>query len=512
MSHISTGVTGHPLKVYNSLGRKLEAFTPIDPKVVRVYSCGPTVYNYAHIGNLRAYIFTDTLRRVLQWKGYDVVHVINITDVGHLTSDADEGDDKMELAASKAKQTIWEVAAHYTDAFKADLNHLNIQDPTLWAKATDHIQEMIAFASTLEENGVTYGLDSGLYLDTTKVADYGRLALMDHEGMMEGARVTSVEGKRNPTDFAIWRTSEEAGKRQMEWQSPWGAGAPGWHLECSVMSIKYLGRKFDIHTGGVDHRQVHHCNEIAQNQGYRGDEDSGVNYWMHNEFLVSGQDKMSKSKGGFLRLQTLVDAGFHPLVYRYFALTADYRSTLDFSWDALKAAQTGYGRLLMRVARHKEAGQWPTKWSGLLDDIRYSRGSSYTFIMGQLLDGVSETAQGWLDRLDEALSNDLNMPMVLAALSELVQQEGLEPDEMLRVLALYDLVVGLGLLSMTAEELTLRPAEAGLSDDDVNGLLQERTQARKDRDFARADAIRDQLQEAGVVIKDGPEGTAWSWK
>ena len=283
-----------PLTLYNSLTRSLEAFQPLDPaKGVRVYSCGPTVYNYAHLGNLRAYVFTDTLSRVLTWKGYSLTHVINITDVGHLTSDADAGDDKMEAAARAQAKSIWDVAAHYTAAFKANIADLNIREPSRWSVATDHIGEMIDFAKKIAPEHC-YELDTGLYFDSTTVPDYGKLA-GSQDDTREG-RIEAVEGKRHPQDFAIWRKSPPGEQRQMEWDSPWGKGAPGWHLECSVMSLKYLGAPFDIHTGGIDHREIHHPNEIAQNQAFCGCPENagftGAHFWMHNNFLVDRGAKM----------------------------------------------------------------------------------------------------------------------------------------------------------------------------------------------------------------------------
>src|SRR5690606_33183628 len=301
----TSAMPDRPLQLFNSLGRRLESLQPIDPNNVRIYSCGPTVYHYAHIGNLRAYVFTDTLRRALTLKGYNVTHVINITDVGHLTSDADEGEDKMSLAARRENRTIWQVAAFYTEAFFEDLKRLHVLQPSIWPRATDHVQEMIDFALKLEAGGYTYELEDGLYFDTGRVEGYGRLGMLDLAGQEAGKRVAGPGGKRHPQDFAIWRKSPSDQQRQMEWHSPWGVGAPGWHLECSVMSFKYLGERFDIHTGGIDHRQVHHCNEIAQNQGYTRSERSGANLWLHNAFLIVRDSKMSKSSGDFLTLQSL---------------------------------------------------------------------------------------------------------------------------------------------------------------------------------------------------------------
>ncbi|HEX2793062.1 MAG TPA: cysteine--tRNA ligase, partial [Croceicoccus sp.] len=340
-----TETADHPLTLFNSLTRRVEAFVPVHAGEARVYSCGPTVYNYPHIGNMRAYVFADTLGRVLTWKGYDLKHVINITDVGHLTDDADAGEDKMEKMAAAKAQSIWDIARHYTEAYWADVKALNIRQPMRWTIATDFIEEMVEFAKEIAPKHC-YELDSGLYFDVSTVADYGRLArAVTEEGPEnEHARIGAVDGKRNAADFAIWRKTPPGEKRQMEWDSPWGRGAPGWHLECSVMSGKVLGFPFDIHTGGIDHREIHHPNEIAQNQarcctgGLDAADNSGARVWMHNNFLVERSGKMSKSSGEFLRLQLLIDKGYHPLAYRMLCLQAHYRSELEFSWDGLGAA------------------------------------------------------------------------------------------------------------------------------------------------------------------------------
>jgi cysteinyl-tRNA synthetase len=509
----------HPLRLFNSLGRAVAEFQPLDADAVRVYSCGPTVYNHAHIGNLRAYVFVDTLRRTLAWKGYSVVHVINITDVGHLTSDADEGDDKMELAAERQKRTVWDIAAHYTEAFQADLARLNVLPPSLWSKATDHIQEMIAFARRLEDNGTTYVLGDGVYFDTSQVPDYGRLGLLDPEGQEAGKRVAMTAGKRNPTDFAIWRFSPPDKQRLMEWHTPWGVGAPGWHLECSVMSAKYLGRHFDIHTGGIDHRQVHHCNEIAQNQAFTGSAHPGADWWMHNEFLVLRDDvKMSKSKGNFLTLQSLVDRGLHPLAYRLFLLTAAYRSSLEFSWDAVAGARSNLRRMLLRIkalraaaaAADGAAGGEP-EWQRIAGEARYQSGGPFTYVREALEDGLSDTGRHYVERLDAAVSNDLHTPQALVTLGEVLDDKTLAADEALRLVALHDLLLGLRLLTLTPEDLALRPATATITDAEVEALLADRAEARKAKDFAAADALRDRLLAAGVQIKDVPGGTDWEW-
>ncbi|NBR32427.1 MAG: cysteine--tRNA ligase, partial [Sphingomonadaceae bacterium] len=339
-----------PLKLFNSLTRQLEEFQPVHPGEARVYTCGPTVYNFQHIGNMRAYVFADTLGRTLSFKGYQLRHVINITDVGHLTSDADAGDDKMEKAAAQQGKSAWDIAKFYTDAYWTDIDRLNIRQPYQWSIATDYVPRMIDFAKSIADKHC-YELPSGLYFDTSTVADYGRLARAateDGEG-----RIESVEGKRHQADFAIWRKTPEGETRQMEWDSPWGRGAPGWHLECSVMSEALLGLPFDIHTGGIDHREIHHPNEIAQNQAFTQcgslscAENSGARFWMHNNFLIDRGGKMSKSTGDFLRLQVLVDRGFHPLAYRLLCLQAHYRSELEFNFDNLAAAATRLKRLVM---------------------------------------------------------------------------------------------------------------------------------------------------------------------
>jgi cysteinyl-tRNA synthetase len=473
------------LHLYNSLTRSLEAFAPLDPaKGVRVYSCGPTVYNYAHLGNLRAYVFTDTLSRVLRWKGYALTHVINITDVGHLTSDADAGDDKMEAAARAQARSIWDIAAHYTAAFKANLTDLNINEPSRWSVATDHIEEMIAFAEKIAPEHC-YELETGLYFDATTVPDYGRLAGSQDD--TREARIEAVEGKRHPQDFAIWRKSPPGEQRQMEWDSPWGKGAPGWHLECSVMSLKYLGAPFDIHTGGIDHREIHHPNEIAQNQAFCGCADTpqgftGAHFWMHNNFLVDRQGKISKSKGGFTILQSLIDAGVHPLAYRLMCISAHYRSELEFSAENVGAALTRLKRLVMTVAALKAKAE-----------------------------GTGTAPAPWIKRLDEAVSDDLNTPKALPVLDELLAEKGLSPGDRLAALAEFDAVLGLNLLGLTREDLRLRPASATLTADDIEARLAERKAARAEKDFARSDAIRDELAAAGVEVMDG-DPLGWDWK
>ncbi len=500
---------GAPLTLFNSLTRAIEPFQPIDPKMVRLYSCGPTVYSTAHLGNLRAYVFTDTLRRVLNWKGYATTHVINITDVGHLTSDADAGDDKMELAAQKSGTTIWDVAARYTQLFKADLKALGILDPAIWSVATDHIQDMIAFAHGLEAQGATYEIDGGLYFDVSKVPDYGRLA-GHSQGGPEIGRIDAVEGKRHAADFAIWRRSAPGEHRQMEWLSPWGPGAPGWHLECSVMSIKYLGEQFDIHTGGIDHREIHHCNEIAQNQAYNASAKTGANIWMHNNFLVDRTGKMSKSKGGVATLEALTARGVPPLAYRLLCLGAHYRSELEFSLDAVAAALTRLKRLANAIGTLKAGGAIEMDSLRPSQEVGFSKGAPFDWQRRALEDGVSNEAQEFIARFDDALAADLMTPQALPVLDAVIASS-LPAAEKLRLIASFDLALGLGLLDLDRRALSVRPDEATLSDADVDALLDERQKARAARDFAAADAARDQLKAAGVEIMDG-DPLRWEWR
>lgn len=473
-------MTGAPLTFYNSLTRTTERFVPIDPNNVRVYSCGPTVYHYAHIGNLRAYVFTDTLSRVLTWKGWSLTHVINITDVGHLTSDADAGDDKMEAAARASGRDIWEISRHYTQAFKRNLTDLNIREPSRFPLATDHVAEMIEWGEAIEAKHC-YRLADGLYFDVTTIPDYGALAGAADDAA--ASRIDAVAGKRHPQDFAIWRTTPAGETRQMEWDSPWGRGAPGWHLECSVMSQKYLGASFDIHTGGIDHREIHHPNEIAQNQAYCGCADTGATFWMHNNFLVDRTGKMSKSSGEFLTLDVLVARGFHPLAYRMMCLQAHYRSELEFSWDNLAAAQVRLKRLVHAVGA----------------------------LRGRPAQAGGASADTYREQLDAAVSDDLNTARALPVLDALLADKKVSPANRLAALADFDAVLGLGLTDLTREALRVRPAAATIGPDEIEARLADRREARAAKDFPRSDAIRDELAAAGVEVMDG-DPLSWDWK
>ncbi|MGA2669322.1 MAG: cysteine--tRNA ligase [Ignavibacteria bacterium] len=461
------------IQLYNTLGREKQVFKPIEAGKAGMYCCGLTVYNYAHIGNLRAYIFEDLLKRTLLYNGYDVKHVMNITDVGHLQSDADEGEDKMELGSSREGKTAWELAEYYTKVFQKDLEALNILPPNIWCKATDHIKEQIELIKCLEEKGYTYKTSDGIYFDSSKFHDYGKLALLDIEGLEEGKRIAFSEEKKNKIDFALWKFSPKGQKRQMEWDSPWGVGFPGWHIECSAMSMKYLGKTFDIHCGGVDHIPIHHTNEIAQSEACTGQK--FVNYWLHNEFLIIESEKMSKSSGEFLRLQTLIDKGYDPLDYRYFCLGTHYRKHLQFTWENLDAAKNAYERLKNRVIEFR------TKDS--TTDLK-----DYT-----------ESIDGYKQRFLEAVNDDLGIPEGLAVMWEVVRNDLLPPNVRLELLYEFDNVLGLGLKDVKNKSRDDIP-------DEILKLVEERTTAKKNKDFKKADEIRNKIKEMGYELVDKKDG------
>jgi cysteinyl-tRNA synthetase len=438
-----------------------------------MYGCGPTVYNYAHIGNLRTYVFEDILRRCLRYAGYEVTHVMNITDVGHLTDDADEGEDKIEKSARETGRSVWDIAEMYTRAFFHDTRRLNILRPEIVCKATDHIPEMIALVARLEEKGFTYEAGGNIYFSIDKFPDYGRLALLDSQDLMAGARVEVDANKRNPHDFVLWFTKSKFGGQSMVWDSPWGRGYPGWHLECSAMSMKYLGEQFDIHCGGIDHIPVHHTNEIAQSEAATGKK-PWVKYWLHGEFLVVDRGKMSKSKGGFLTLDRLGEEGYKPLDYRYFCLGGHYRSQLKFSFDGLAAAASARANLMERLSRLDRKAPVPETLGGL--------------------------SAGLLKAFEAGIADDLNMPKALAELWTLVKQQDIPDGEKLAVLRRMDEVLGLDLLYVKEEEAP---------DAEIEALIQERLEARKVKNFTRADEIRDILKTRGILLEDGPGGTRW---
>ncbi len=457
------------IKLYNTLSRQLELFTPLHTGKVGLYTCGPTVYNYAHIGNLRTYIFEDILRRVLQKDGYAVNHVMNITDVGHLTDDADSGEDKMEKGAAREQKSVWDIAKFYTDAFFENTRALNLLEPHVVCKATDHIQEQINIILKLQENGLTYQTSDGIYFDTDKLPDYGKLAQLDKAGLDAGSRVEMGE-KKHATDFALWKFSPADSKRAMEWNSPWGVGFPGWHIECSAMSLKYLGDTFDIHCGGIDHIPVHHTNEIAQNEGALGHKT--VNYWMHGEFLLTNDERMGKSKGNFLTLQVLKDEGYDPLAYRYFCFTAHYRSKLNFTFEALDGAVNSLRKLQQAVAK-------------LALDID-TAGSADTVAM---------------ERFTQKVNNDLDMPGALAVMWDVVHSN-MNPETKLGTLLEMDDVFGLNLegtfTDANSDQANIPP--------EVIELVAARETARQSKDWATSDTLRDQIASQGYSVEDTASG------
>ena len=479
------------LKLFNTMGKSLQEFKPIKEGFVGFYGCGPTVYNYAHIGNLRAYVFLDILDRTLTFLGYKIKHVMNITDIGHLTGDADDGEDKMLKTAQERHQSVMEIAQFYTDAFIKDIDRLNIRHPDVICRATEHLQEMIELIKKIEANGHTYMAGGNLYYDTTTFADYGKLANLNLEELKAGAGNRGLdENKRNPTDFVLWFTKSKFENQALTWDSPWGRGYPGWHIECSAMSMKYLGEQFDIHTGGIDHIPVHHTNEIAQSEGATGKK--WVNYWLHNEFLVEKNGKMSKSSGEFLTLQRLIDKGYEALDYRYFLLGAHYRSQVMFSWEAMDSAKNGRKALVNRAKKVLEAAGGRTA-----DE-----------------NSLSEKAKGYLDSFKADLENDLATPQALSRLQVAVKDNELKAEDALFLIKKMDSVLALDLLK-EAESSGTPDAELNSTDPEaaqIEQLLLQRTQAKKDKDFALADKIRDDLAAKGIIIVDTPTGPTWKRK
>jgi cysteinyl-tRNA synthetase len=486
--------TGQQLRFYNSLGRLMEDFTP-SVDVVGIYSCGPTVYSFPHLGNMRAYVFSDTLRRALRWKGIPVRHVVNITDVGHAVADSDTGEDKLEVAAAREERTVQEIAAFYTQAFFEDIAALNVLPADVYPRATEYVPQMIEFAARLEELGYTYRLPSGLYFDTSKSPGYGTLALLDLAGQREGARVEHVEGRKHKSDFALWRAEEPGVRRVMRWDSPWGWGAPGWHLECSVMSMALLGPHFDIHTGGVDHRELHHVNEIAQSEAYLDDGRPWVRYWLHNEFLLLDNAKIAKSSGPVPRLADLTAAGYHPMAYRLFLLGGHYRSQLDFTMHAINAAQATLRRLVGRVEALRPL---PT-----VETYQEARA---------LLPPDDKVAAAYLEQVDAAIAGDLATPKILAALQESLRDPDITTEGLRAVVAGADALLGLGLAALDQREVDRRRSAADLDPAEVEAierLIADRTQARKERNWYRADEIRAELEALGVQVTDTASGPTW---
>jgi len=463
------------LKLFNTLTRSKEDFIPINPDEVTMYSCGPTVYNYMHIGNLRTFFFEDILLRVLRYNGFNVKYVMNITDVGHLVSDNDEGEDKMELSAKDSGKKVHELVEYYTEIFKRDVNLLNIIPPDVYPKATEYIPEQIEMVKCLEEKGFTYLTSDGVYFDTSRFSDYGKMARLDVKGLQEGARVEFSKEKKSITDFALWKFSPKTEKRQQEWDSPWGKGFPGWHIECSAMSKSLLGKHIDIHCGGIDHIPVHHTNEIAQSVACNGEK--FVNYWLHGEFLDLGSEKMSKSLGNFITMQTLLDKGYSPIDYRYFLLMAHYRKKLKFSFEALDSAKSGLKNLKSKITALK----------------------NYEISAIELNSVYSKNALNYKNKFHDSVNDDLNTPEAMAVLWELIKSDSISPDEKLKLIYDFEKILGLRMNEMQDEEETEIP-------DEINELINKRTEAKKNRDFKLADEIRDLIKQKGYEIADTKDG------
>jgi cysteinyl-tRNA synthetase len=453
------------VKFFNTLTRKKEIFKPLKDKKVGLYTCGPTTYWFAHIGNLRTYIFEDLLKRVLLYHGYKVKHVMNITDVGHLVSDQDVGEDKILLAAKRERKSAKEIARFYEMAFKRDLKRLNILAPTVWIRASETIKEQIELIKILEKKGFTYHLEDGIYFDTSKLKKYGRLWPKKMK-ILPGARVEIVPGKKNPTDFALWKFAKE--RKEMVWNSPWGLGFPGWHTECVVMSLKELGVPFDIHCGGVDHILIHHTNEIAQAEAAFSK--ILAKYWLHGEFLLVEGMKMAKSLKNIFTLDDLIKRGFHPLAFRYFCLGAHYRSKLNFTFEALKASQNALENLYQKISDFKTKKIVSNSKPKILKD--YQR---------KFLDFVGD---------------DLNIPKALALAWKVVRENRIDERQKYLLLLDFDKIFGLDLAKVKKIKIPKK----------IRELLKKREEYRKTGDFEKADKIREEIKKMGYQVEDTKEG------
>jgi cysteinyl-tRNA synthetase len=477
------------LKLFNTLTRKKQEFVSIKKGQVGMYACGPTVYSYQHIGNLRNYIFNDILRRVLEYNNFKVKHVMNYTDVGHLTSDRDSGEDKIEKAAKLENKKASDISKYYANVFEKDCKKLNIIPPTILCKATEHIKEQLELIYELEKKGFTYKTNDGIYFDTSKLNDYGKLGKIDLEGLEAGKRV-DVGGKKNKTDFALWKFSKEKGKRQQEWDSKFGIGFPGWHIECSAMSSKYLGNQFDIHTGGEDHVQVHHTNEIAQSESAFSKK-PWVKYWVHGAFLTHKGEKVSKSTGGLYTVSDLEELKFMPLEFRYFCLNTHYRKQLSFSIEILKGAKKSYERLyniIIKLKTKKDSNTQENKeFSGHQKSKRF----------------LSETKnyEKYIKEFNDYINDDLNMPKALSVLWEVLRDNEIGNVEKLELCYEFDKVFGLSIKDMKEDKLEV--------DKDIQDLIDKRELARSAKDFELADKIRDELKQKGIVLQDSKNGISF---
>ncbi len=455
--------------VYNTMSRQKEELKTLVPGEVSIYSCGPTVYNFAHIGNLRTYIFMDQLRRTLKRNGYTLRHCMNITDVGHLTSDADEGEDKMAKASREQKKDPMEIAAFYTEIFMKDLARLNISLPEFVPRATDNIPQMIDFVQGLIDKGYGYETSDAIYYDISAFKGYGKLSRLNLEEQQAGARVEVNTEKRHPADFALWKKAEP--NHIMQWPSPWGMGFPGWHIECSAMGLRYLGERFDIHTGGVDHIPIHHENEIAQSEGLLGH--PAADTWMHGEFMLVDGGKMSKSLRNTYTIDQLIEEGYDPLSFRYFCLNAHYRSKLNFTWEGMKSAQKSLENLKNTTARHKDA-------TDPIDDA--------------VIDGFRK-------QFDDAVNDDLNIPKALGIVWNMARYSAKNHK-------IYELILDCdGVLALDLDKPLNLPEQE--TDSEIEALIEQRRIARQNRDFATADRIRDELKARNIILEDTPNGVKW---
>lgn len=470
------------MKLYNTLSRKIEDFVPIDKNEVKIYTCGPTVYNYAHIGNLRMYIHEDILQKTLEYIGYNVKRTMNITDVGHLESDADDGEDKMLKGAKRENKTVWEIAQYYTDAFFSDIDKLNIKKPEIIGRATDYIDDYIEFIKVLEDKGYTYIANGNVYFDISKRADYTKLSGMDLDKCRTASRddITVDTHKKCPQDFVLWFTKSKFENQAMKWDSPWGVGYPGWHIECSVISLKNLGEQMDIHCGGVDHIPVHHTNELAQTESYTGKK--WVNYWWHGEFLIDTEGKMSKSSGEFLTLSLLIKKGFNPLAYRYYILNSHYRKQLAFTFDSLKSAENAYNKLKNRV-------------KVLIEDQ-------------EQIDKTTDAVYKYKNMFKECIEDDLNTANAITVLYDTLKDCDLSDSEKLYLVNDFEKVLSLGLFETEVEKQIM-------VDDDrtkmIEEMIEKRQQAKKDKDYALADSIRKELFDSGILLEDTRQGVTWKY-
>jgi cysteinyl-tRNA synthetase len=480
------------LYLYNSLTRKKEEFKPIKKGKVGLYTCGPTVYNYAHIGNLRTYIFEDILKRVLIYNGYEVKHVMNITDVGHLTGDRDMGEDKLEKGAKREGKSVWEIAEFYTKAFKEDFKKLNISEPNIWCKATDYIKEQINLIKILESKGYTYKISDGIYFDVSKFKNYNRLSHQPIENLLAGARVEKNEEKINPVDFALWKFSPKSetgsGQRQMEWDSPWGVGFPGWHIECSAMSLKLLKGQLDIHCGGIDHIDVHHTNEIAQSEAATGEK--FFNYWLHGAFLnIAGGKKMAKSEDNFLTLENaLIKKGINPLVYRFAVLQTHYRKPMEYSEEAMKNAENGLKRIYNESEKYIDISKLDMN-----DD--------------EIVKSWPKDFNKYQTDFVKAINDDLNIPQALSVFWELLNSN-IDAALKFFIINSFDRIFGLRIAVNAAE---IKQARSNIPES-IKELAEKRAQARKDGDWNIADKIRKEIEDMGYKIMDSDDNKYKIWK